>query len=138
MQLAHEINLFAVFVCSLIAMGIGVLYHSPMLLGKIWIESMDKSEEDIEKNFKSIKTLSVSFLSQLVMMYVLALLISYANATTPEEGLRVGFLAWIGFVGTTMTITYLYEGKTFKHFIVDSGYHFIVLLINGFILGMWQ
>lgn len=138
MQLAHEINLFAVFVCSLIAMGIGVLYHSPMLLGKIWIESMDKSEEDIEKSFKSIKTLSVSFLSQLVMMYVLALLISYANATTPEEGLRVGFLAWIGFVGTTMTITYLYEGKTFKHFIVDSGYHFIVLLINGFILGMWQ
>lgn len=138
MQLAHEINFIAVFVCSLIAMGVGVLYHSPMLLGKIWIESLDKSEDDIEKNFKSIKTLSVSFLSQLVMTYVLALLISYTNATTPEEGLRVGFLAWMGFVGTTMTITYLYEGKTFKHFIVDSGYHFVVLLVNGFILGMWQ
>jgi hypothetical protein len=138
MQLTHEINFIAVFVCSLIAMGVGVLYHSPMLLGKIWIESLDKSEDDIEKNFKSIKTLSVSFLSQLVMTYVLALLISYTNATTPEEGLRVGFLAWMGFVGTTMTITYLYEGKTFKHFIVDSGYHFVVLLVNGFILGMWQ
>jgi hypothetical protein len=67
------------------------------------------------------------------MTLILALIISYANATTPEEGLRLGFMVWMGFIGTSMTINYLFEGKTFKHFIVDSGYHFITLLINGFI-----
>ena len=138
MQLTHEINYLAVFVCAVLAMGLSLLYYSPMLLGKIWIDSLDKSEEELNKSFNPLKVYSVSFLSQLVMTYVLALLISYANATTPEEGLRIGFLAWMGFIGTSMTINYLFEGKTFKHFIVDSGYHFITLLINGFILGMWQ
>ncbi len=138
MQLTHEISYLAVFVCAVLAMGLSLLYYSPMLLGKIWIDSLDKSEEELNKSFNPLKVYSVSFLSQLVMTYVLALLISYANATTPEEGLRIGFLAWMGFIGTSMTINYLFEGKTFKHFIVDSGYHFITLLINGFILGMWQ
>ncbi len=138
MQLTHEINYLAVFICAVLAMGLSLLYYSPMLLGKIWIDSLDKSEEELNKNFNPLKVYSISFLSQLVMTYILALLIGYANATTPEEGLRIGFLAWMGFIGTSMTINYLFEGKTFKHFIVDSGYHFVTLLINGFILGMWQ
>ncbi len=138
MQLTHEINYLAVFVCAVLAMGLSLLYYSPMLLGKIWIDSLDKSEEELNKNFNAFKVYSLSFISQIVMTLILALIISYANATTPEEGLRLGFMVWMGFIGTSMTINYLFEGKTFKHFIVDSGYHFITLLINGFILGMWQ
>lgn len=138
MQLAHEINLPAVLLCSAIAMGLAVLYYSPMLLGKLWLDFQDRTEEELKKNFKPFKVYPVAFLSQLVMMYFLALLISYTNASTPEEGLRIGFFAWVGFIGTSMTVNYLFEGKTFKHFIVDSGYHFVSLLLNGFILGMWQ
>jgi hypothetical protein len=39
---------------------------------------------------------------------------------TPEEGIRISFLAWIGFTATTMTINMLFEGKTFKQFVVDG------------------
>lgn len=138
MQLAHEINFIAVLVCAGIALALCVLYYSPMILGKIWMESFDRSEEELKKNFNPIKVYSVSFISQVIMTYILALLISFTNATTPAEGLQIGFMAWLGFIATAMTINYLYEGRTFKHFIVDSGYHFIVLLVNGFILGMWQ
>ncbi|MBM4171926.1 MAG: DUF1761 domain-containing protein [Ignavibacteria bacterium] len=138
MELHGEINYIAVLLCGIVAMGIGALWYSPMLFGKIWVASIDKTEEELEKDFQPIKAYSVSFLAQLVMAFVLALLLRYVNAGTPEEGIRLGFMVWIGFTATTMTVNFLFEGKTFKHFLVDSSYHFIVLMLSGLILGAWS
>lgn len=138
MEVVHPVNYLAVFLCGIIAMGLGALWYSPMLLGKMWIESLDKSDEELKKDFNPIKAYSVSTLSQLVMAYMLARIMSYVGATTPEEGIRVAFMAWLGFTATTMTINMLFEGKTFKQFIVEGGYHFIVLMVYGLILGLWQ
>jgi hypothetical protein len=137
MELHNQINYLAVLLCAIIAMGIGALWYSNMLLGKIWIASLDKSEEELKKDFKPIKTYFVSFISQLVMAFILAMILSYTGASTPEEGIKIGFMAAIGFVATSMTINFLFEGRTFQQFIVDAGYHFIVLLLNGLILGAW-
>jgi len=138
MELHGEINYIAVLLCGIVAMGIGALWYSPMLFGKIWVASIDKTEEELEKDFQPLKAYSVSFLAQLVMAFVLALLLRYVNAATPEEGIRLGFMVWIGFTATTMTVNFLFEGKTFKHFLVDSSYHFIVLMLSGLILGAWS
>jgi hypothetical protein len=138
MELHGEINYIAVVVCGIVAMGIGALWYSPMLFGKIWVASIDKTEEELAKDFQPLKAYSVSFLAQLVMAFILALFMKYVNAATPEEGIRLGFMAWIGFTATTMTVNFLFEGKTFKHFLVDSSYHFIVLMLSGLILGAWS
>ncbi len=138
MELHSQINYLAVLVCAVIAMGLSVLWYSNILLGKIWIAALDKSEEELKKDFKPFKAYTISFLSQLVMAFILAMLISYAGASTPEEGIKIAFMAALGFIATSMTINFLYEGRTFQQFVIDGGYHFIVLLINGLILGAWQ
>lgn len=138
MEPTYPINLTAIIVCGIIAIVLDVLYYSPMLLGKIWIASLEKSEEEIGKDINKFKVCSISFLAQIVMAYMLARIMSYIGASTPQEGIRTAFLVWIGFVATTMTINMVYEGKSFAQFLIDSGYHFIVLLIYGIILGAWH
>ena len=132
MEVTQPLNYFAIFLCAVIGIGFGALWYSPMLLGKIWVDSLDKSEEELEKDFKPVKAYSVSFVALFVMAYILA------GASTPEEGIRIAFMGWIGFTATTMTVNMLFEGKTFKQFLVDSGYHFLVLIIYGFLLGIMQ
>lgn len=138
MELFQPINYLAVLTCAVIAMGIGALWYSPMLLGKVWVDSLDKSEEELKKDFKPVKAYSISFIAQIVMAYVLAKILSLVNATTLEEGIRISFMVWIGFTATTMTVNMLFEGKNFKQFLVDSGYHFLVIILYGMILGLWH
>lgn len=138
MQELSGINYLAVLVCGILAMGLGALWYSPMLLGKMWLVAIDKSEEELKQEFNPVKAYSISFIAHLVIAYVLATIMSYVGASTPQEGIRLAFLAWIGFSATTMTINMLFEGKTFKQFVVDGGYHLIVFIIYGIILGAWQ
>lgn len=138
MESTYPINLFAIIVCGIIAMGLDALYYSPMFLGKIWIASLDKSEEELKEDFNKLKICIVCFFAQIVMAYILARIMSYLGASTPQDGIRVAFMAWLGFVATTMTINLINEGKKFSQFLIDSGFHFIVLMIYGIILGAWH
>lgn len=138
MEPLYPINFLAIFVCALIAMGLDFLYYSPILLGKLWITSDEKSDEAEQNNFVKIKLCMINFFSQFVMAYILARLMSYIGASTPQEGIRLAFMMWIGFIATSLTMSYVSEGKKFTQFLIDGGFHFIVLLIFGIILGAWH
>ena len=138
MQSFQNINYWAVLICGFAATGLGALWYSPMMLGKLWLLTIDKSEEELRENFNPIKAYSVSFLAGLVTAYILASLMSYTEVASPQDGIRIAFMGWIGFTATTMTISMIFEGKTFKQFVVDGGYHLIVFIVYGLILGAWQ
>ncbi len=138
MELVYPINIWAVFACGLIAMTLDFVYYSPMLLGKLWIASVEKSEDEFETESDNFKICLRCFLAQLIMAYILARFMSYLGASTPQEGIRIAFMAWLGFVATTNTINFINEGKKFAQFLIDSGFHFVVLLIFGIILGAWH
>lgn len=132
-----DVNYWAVLICGLIAMGVGSLWYSPMLLGKMWMEGVDKSEEELQKEFNPIKSYGLSFISHLFIAYSLAQLLAHCNAGTVAEGIRMSFLCWIGFIVAPMVINSLFEGRSTKLVLVDSGYHLILLLLFGVILGGW-
>jgi len=138
MQVFVHVNYMAVLFCGVISIVISLLWYSPMLLGKIWLDTIEKTEEEIEKELKSIRTYVFSFIGHIFLAYALAQVMVLINANTTAEGLRLGFLCWFGFIASTMFINRTFEGGSFKRFFVDGGYHLIVLLIFGFILGAWS
>ncbi len=138
MQEISGINYWAVLICGILAIGLAALWYSPMLLGKMWLIAIEKSEEELNENINKVKVYSISFIAQLVIALVLATIMNYSGVTTPEEGIRIAFISWLGFTATTMTINMLFEGKTFKQFVVDGGYHLIVFIIYGIVLGAWR
>ncbi len=137
MALHGEVNYWAVLLCAAVAMGISPLWYSSFLFGKMWMDTIDKTEEEIKKDFNPIKTYGLAFLGQLVMAYTLARIMSYLGADTVAQGIRLAFLCWIGFIASAMMINSLFEGKSIRQVLVDGGYHLIVLLLFGTILGAW-
>lgn len=138
MTLETNVNFLAVFVCAIIAMAISYFWYSPFLLGKMWLDSMEKTEEEVRKEIKPLKTYGISFIAYLILAYSLSRIMVYVNATTITEGIRIGFLCWFGFTLTIMTINALLEGKSLRLVLIDGGYHLIIFLVFGIVIGAWQ
>ncbi|MEW6652193.1 MAG: DUF1761 domain-containing protein [Bacteroidota bacterium] len=138
MTLETNVNFLAVIACAIMAMAISYFWYSPFLLGKMWLDSMEKSEEEVSKDIKPLKTYGISFLAYFILAYSISRIMIYINATTVTEGMRIGFLCWFGFILTTMTINALLEGKSLTLVLVDGGYYLIIFLVFGIVLGAWQ
>ncbi len=137
MQIILQVNYWAVLVCGVLAMGIGSLWYSPILLGHAWMEALDKSEDELHKDFNPIKTYSLSFIGHLFIVYSLAQLMAHSNAISVADGIRLSFLCWMGFIAAPMAINTLFSSRSIKLLLVDSGYHLIVLLVSGIVLSAW-
>jgi len=138
MALHGEVNYLAILLCGVIAVLLGSFWYSPFLFGKMWMESLHKpEEEDIKKGHNPFKTYGLSFISHLVMAFGLAQIMTYMDSYSIPEGIRVAFLCWVGFTVAPMLVNSLFEGKNIKLLGIDTGYHLIVLLVFGTILGAW-
>jgi hypothetical protein len=133
-----SINYLAVFVSAFVPMILGALWYSPLLFGKRWISLIGFKEEDIEGMKGGVwKTYFFSFLCYLVMGYVLAHIVDFAQAKTPIEGVQSGIWVWLGFVATTHLMPVLYEKKPGGLYLILASYHLVSLILMGIILAVW-
>lgn len=129
------INYWVVLLCGFIGIFLGWLWYSPFLFGKMWMDAIEKTEDELRKDFNPAKTFGLTFLSNLFIAYVIARLMVISNATTVEEGIRIAFLCWLGFTFLTNFINALFEKKELKLVLIDSGYHMVVTVTFGSLLG---
>lgn len=133
------INYIAVVVAALLGgMALGFIWYGP-LFGKQWMKvvEIDQKKIDAAKKKGMGKTYALSTLGALIMAYVLAHFVNYAQATTVVAGLQVGFWAWLGFVATTMLNNVLFGNKSWKAYQIEAGYQLVALLIMGAVLSVW-
>ena len=104
----HEVNLLAVLVAGIVPMIVGFLWYG-QLFGKRWLELMETTAEEIQKNFNPWKTHGASFLLALVTAFILAQL--FAGMGGPQSvssmtasggnamvGVHLALMALIAFV----------------------------------------
>jgi len=48
------------------------------------------------------------------------------------------FAAGFGWVALGMGVTYLFEARSFRLWLIDAGYHAVSFTIMGLILGLWK
>lgn len=133
-QSMESINYFAVIVAALSAFIIGGLWYS-LLFAKSWANENGFSEEELRKGNMG-KIFGGSFILSLIISFVFVLFLG------PERngivGASAGFMTGLFWVATAMGITYLFERKTLKLFLINAGYHVITFTIVGLILGIWK
>jgi len=133
-QSLESVNYFAVLVAALSAFVIGGLWYS-VLFAKPWMVENGFDEEKL-KNSNMGMIFGGSFIFSLIISFVLVLFLG------PERdaafGATAGFMAGLFWVATAMGITYLFERKSIKLFLINAGYHVITFTIMGLILGMWK
>ncbi|MDD9911268.1 MAG: DUF1761 domain-containing protein [Ahrensia sp.] len=129
------VNWVAIAVATVVSMGIGAAWYSA--LAKPWIAANGFSEEQIKSVEANDTPVIYVFaaLSHLVMAFVLTGIIFHAGAMTLANGLLTGFLVWLGFVLTSMTVNHRFQFKPWSLTAIDSGHYLVVLLAQGAIIG---
>lgn len=130
-----ELNYWAVFVAALSSFLIGGLWYSPALFYKAWMKENGFSDDDM-KGGNMTKIFGVSFLLSLIIAFNLAAFLG--EEADLSWGLSAGALAGIGWVSAGYGITYLFERKSFKLWLINAGYHSITFTLMGGIIGAWR
>lgn len=135
---AVAVNVLPVLLAGAAQMAIGFIWYNPAVFGKEWMRLTGISMKDIEsKKAEMPKTYAVTFAATLVTAYVLAIILKSLGAATIQQAAQVGFLAWLGFVATTMLAGALYAGKPLKLYALETGYHLVSLVVMAAILVGW-
>jgi len=140
------INYLAVLVSTALMMILGGLWYGP-IFGKQWIGLMGFDPKKVAE-MQAVgmsgmwKNYSMMALGALIMSFILAHAVIFANAylgtSGIEGGLMTGFMSWIGFIAPVTLGTVLWEGKPWKLWVINTLYYLVGLLIVGALLSVWM
>lgn len=130
-----DVNYIAVIVAAIAAFAAGMVWYSPMLMGKKYMKVMGKSEKDMKKEMKGMNGAMVKgFIMNLLMAYILATLFGITGVYTLMDGLQGAFWIWLGFVVTTLYGAVIWEKKSMDWFIISAGHYLVAMLVMGIVL----
>jgi hypothetical protein len=135
-----EINYLAVLLSSVIAMAVGAFWYSPAAFGNLWIKESGFTAADMEAAKKNGigKAYVGTFVSLLLMSYVLAHVVDAFQAIDAAGGAQAGFWSWLGFVATVTVGSVFWEGKSWKLWTISNGHWLVILLVMGIINAAWR
>jgi len=134
-----DVNFLAVLVAAIAGIAIGAFWYSPAGFGKIWMKESGFSEESLDEAKKKgmAKSFILGFVASLVMAYVLAYFVQIGGAGDIAGALQLGFWLWLGFIATIMLNGVLWEGKSWKLYILNIAHQLVSLLVMAIILVLW-
>ncbi len=138
MNLANSlaaINWLAVVVATVTAFAVGGLWYSKALFGSTWLQEVGLTEEAVN-NTNMSRTFGGTFVLQFLAVTALAVLIG-ADSTW-QNGLYTGLLVGVFWVATAYGITYLFEQRSLRLFLINAGYNVVLFAIVGTIIGAWH
>ena len=130
-----KLNYLAILVSALSSFLIGGLWYSGAMFGKAWMKENGFGEEDLKQSNMG-KVFGISFLLSLVIALNLAMFLGEKADIT--FGIFAGFMAGFGWVAMSFGVVYLFERRSLKLWLINSGYHVITFTLMGAILGVWK
>ena len=134
MQELH-FNAFAIVTAALVTFAVGGLWYSPILFARPWMRECGLTEEQARQAPMG-RIFGLSALAALVMSANLAAFLG-AKATL-AFGLFAGAATGIGWVAMSLGVIYLFEQRSLKLWLIDSGYQVVAYTLMGGILGAWH
>jgi hypothetical protein len=135
--LEDTMNFFAVGVSAVASFVTGWVWFM-VLFREPYIRGLDKTAEELAKGPTAVPSLLLQFVGNLVMALVLGWLVVRLNSQTALQGMRVGALAWLGFIAAVLGPYYAFQAYPFSFFLINAGYPLVSLLMMGAILGAWR
>ena len=132
------INYLAVLVAAIASMALGMLWYGP-LFGKLWMKLSGITPQSMKKMKLTPKAaMTLGFIGTLVTAYVLSHFVDLLSVTTWSGAAQFAFWAWLGLVAPVQLGAYLWEGKPFKLFVLNTVYNLLVLIVITGIVAVWQ
>ena len=128
----QSVNILAIIVAAIVHMLTGLIWYQEKAFGSTWSKLTGKDLNPAKQ------WLFVGVLGHLAIVFVLAVIIILANATSVINGAFIGILVWVGFIVPLEIGELIWEKIQFKLFIIRISEHFLSLILAGAILAIWQ
>ena len=138
MNLAHAlagINWAAVVVSTVVAFAIGGAWYSTALFGNAWLEEVGLTEEAVN-NANKARTFSGAFVLEFFAVMAVAVLIGTDGSWL--SGLFNGLMIGVFWIATAYGVTYLFEQRSMRLFLINAGYNVVLFAVVGTIIGAWH
>ena len=131
-QLFADVNWLAVLAALVAAFVLGGAWYSKALFGEAWMQDVGLTEEAIES-----ANMARTFGGTIVLEAIAAIALSdfIGRNATWLEGLHTGL--WIGllWIASAYGITYLFEQRSLRLWLINAGYYVVLYSIMGIIIG---
>ena len=128
-----SINWLAVLVATVMTFLLGGVWYGP-LFGKLWQRHMGLSDAQLKQSVG--RTFALAFVLALVSAVNLAFFLG--PSATLGFGVGSGAATGIGFVATSLGVTYAFGRRPLVLALVDLGYHAVAFTMMGALLGSWH
>ena len=118
----YLILVLVLLVASIVSTVIGIIWHSPMLFGKIWQRAIGLSTEP-KKRKQMIKTILTGFVGDFITALIfLLILISFGNVNS----FVLAVILWVGFIAPNIAYSSIHENRPWKVFWITSVYKLFI------------
>lgn len=128
-------NFAAIFVAALMSFAIGGLWYSPLLFARAWMKEAGLTEQQT-KDAPMGRIFGLAAVASLVMAFNLAAFIG--PKASLGFGLFAGAAAAIGWVAMSLGVIYLFEQRSLKLWLINSGYQVMAYTLMGGLIGVWK
>jgi hypothetical protein len=131
-NLFADVNWLAVLAALVAAFALGGIWYSNALFAKAWMQDVGLTEEAV-KSASMAKTFGGTIILEAIAAIALSAFIG--REATWMEGLHTGL--WVGllWIGTAYGITYLFEQRPLRLWLINAGYYIVLYSIMGTIIG---
>src|SRR5512140_3814754 len=114
-----QVNGWAVFVAALSAFALGGLWYAPAVFGRAWQRAAGLTDEDV-KGRSPLAVFGGAFALSLLAAAVFALFLGPSPSLA--LGVGAGLAAGSAWVAAGLGITYLFERRPLRLFLINGGY----------------
>lgn len=130
-----QIHYPAVLLAALSAFLIGGLWYSPLLFARAWMKETGLSEAQT-RGARLGRVFGLSALAHAVMAFNLAAFIG--SQSSFGFAVFAGLATGLGWVAMSLGVIYLFEQRSFKLWLINSGNQVLSYTVMGAILGIWR
>jgi hypothetical protein len=133
------INYWVVLAAAVVSMVLGFVWYGP-LFGRKWARLSGLSSNAMKMKPATFVLLLVG---SLLTAYVLAHALIFADTffrmeSDASSGVMVGFMNWLGFVAPLTLGSVLWEGKSWKLWVLNNAYYLVSFCLMGIVLATWM
>ncbi|MBQ4799084.1 DUF1761 domain-containing protein [Pseudoalteromonas sp. MMG006] len=129
-----DVNYFAILVASLSSFMLGAVWYSKILFKNAWLENSGLTEQDLQLADPRL-IFAGSFLLTFIASLVLALFLGQEAGI--GESLGTGFAIGLFWVCSSLGLSYIFEQRPLKLFLINGSYYVMQFSLMGLILGLW-
>jgi len=119
-------NWFGIVSASLLAVIVAVVWHSPLVLGKVWQKEAGIKSKDIKSI--SVTNYLIALLMILLTAIVLKRFLVITNPQTLFEAIRLSIWIWAGFMVTYAVVGGIFEKVSKKLVVIDLAGQILILI----------